>query len=490
MVSEERGLPTTFDPASGENIKWIVPLGSETHSTPVVASGRVYIGTNNEVPRDPKHIGDRGVLLCLNEADGKLLWQLVTPKRDEDQYFDWPKSGISSPATVEGERVYIVSNRGEVLCLDAKGLANGNDGLFKEEAEYMTRQAAAPPTFAPEPIPAGTPLIEPGPTDADILWRFDMPAGVGIWPHDAAHTSILIHGDYVYVNTGTGVDNSHRKIRTPDAPSLIVLEKSTGRLVARDDEHIAPQIFHATWSSPSVGKVNGRELVFFAGGNGILYAFEPVTKSPSGDTVLPLKKVWQFDLDPEAPKTEVHRFTNNKQVGPSNVYGMPVFHENRIYVAAGGDLWWGKNASWLKCIDPKGTGDITKTGLVWSAPLGRHVMSTPAIHDGLVFIADTSRNVHCLDATTGKLHWTHETNGDFWASPLVADGKVYIGTRKGDFWVFEASKEKKILGNIELKRPISATPVAANGVLYIATMKELIAVQAETSGQRKAEGQP
>ncbi len=478
MVSSERGLPSSFDPATRQNIKWSAPLGTEAHSTPVVAGGRVYIGTNNEVPRDPKHVGDRGVLMCFAEEDGRLLWQLVTPKREEDQYFDWPKSGISSPVTVESDRVYLVSSRGEVLCLDAQGLANGNDGPFKGEAEYMTRQAAPPPDFAPVPLPPGTSLIEPGPTDADILWRFDMPAEAGIWPHDGAHSSILVHGDFLYVNTGTGVDNSHRKIRKPDAPSLIVLEKATGRLVARDNERIAPQIFHATWSSPSLGTVDGRELLFFAGGNGVLYAFEPLTSAPPAGTVLSLKKAWQCDLDPEAPKEDVHRFTNNKQIGPSNVFGMPVFHEGKVYIASGGDLWWGKNASWLKCIAPTGSGDITRTGVRWSTPLGRHVMSTPAVHDGLVFIADTSRQVHCLDAATGERHWSHDAAGEFWASPLVADGKVFIGSRKGDFWTFAATKEKTVLGQVELQRPISATATAANGVLYVATMSELFAISA------------
>jgi outer membrane protein assembly factor BamB len=104
----------------------------------VVAGGRVYIGTNNNRPRDAKHRGDRGVLLCLDETDGRLLWQLVVPKRSEDPYFDWPSSGISSPATVEDDRVYIVSNRGEVLCLDARGLSNGNDGPFRDEGRHMT----------------------------------------------------------------------------------------------------------------------------------------------------------------------------------------------------------------------------------------------------------------------------------------------------------------------------------------------------------------
>src|SRR4051812_45430150 len=99
MVSNEKGLPDTFDPQSGKNIKWSVPIGTETHSTPIVAGGRVYIGTNNEQPRDPNHTSDSGVLMCFEEKTGKFLWQLVVPKREEDAYLDWPKTGMASPVT-------------------------------------------------------------------------------------------------------------------------------------------------------------------------------------------------------------------------------------------------------------------------------------------------------------------------------------------------------------------------------------------------------
>src|SRR5436853_7442573 len=74
MVSNEKNLPAAFDPKSGKNIKWSARLGTETHSTPIVAGGRVDIGTNNGQPRDPKHQGDRGVLMCFNESNGQFLW--------------------------------------------------------------------------------------------------------------------------------------------------------------------------------------------------------------------------------------------------------------------------------------------------------------------------------------------------------------------------------------------------------------------------------
>jgi len=390
--------------------------------------------------------------------------------------------------------------------------------------------------------PKGSPPIEPGTADADILWLFDLTSGAGIWSHDAAHSSILVHGRYLYVNTGTGVDNTHKRIRAPDAPSLVVLDKATGRFVARDDERIAPRIFHCTWSSPSLGEIDGRPLVFFAGGDGVVYAFEalpqngftqptsrestavslgidPPSRSDSSsvrpssgaaalsptialdppkalsrndaapedrrtprretvtEEVVKLRKVWQFDFDPAAPKENVHQYNTNRREGPSNIYGMPVFHQNRIYVAGGGDLFWGKNGAWLKCIDATKTGDITHSAEVWSYPLERHVFCTPAWYAGLVFVADCGRKFHCLDAETGQPYWTHEITGEVWASPLVADGKVYLGTRSGAFWVFAASKEKKILSTVELKNPISATATAANRVLYVATMTHLYAVE-------------
>jgi outer membrane protein assembly factor BamB len=529
MVSAEKGLPDSFDPRTGKNIKWVARLGTQTHSTPTVAGGRVYIGTNNGEPRDPKHQGDRGVFMCFDERTGDLLWQLVVPKRDEDAYMDWPDTGMSSPATVEGDRVYFTDNRGEVVCLDARGMANGNDGPFRDEGAHMTSPTAAgtqpkrvigaetkPETLRP---PADGILLKPGPLDADIVWLFDLPSGAGIWPHDGAHSSILIHGDYLYLNTATGVDNTHKRVRAPDAPSLVVINKRTGQLVARDDEHMAPDIFHSTWSSPSMGEVNGRPLIFFCGGNGVVYAFEPFTnpspglRPPSEGQVATLKKVFQFDFDPAAPKTEVHKYNTNRREGPSNIYGMPVFWHNRLYVAGGGDIWWGKNEAWLKCIDVVALtrpSDIlsTKTGsagtpagefpnpnppdtpakmpafpvsavrgLVWSIPLDKHVLSTVAIHDGLLFIADCGRTFRCLDAETGKPYWTHEIKGDVWASPMVADGKVYLGTRSGSFYVFAEAKEKNVLATIELVDPISATATAAGGVLYVATMNRLYAAQ-------------
>lgn len=438
LVSEERGLVSTFNLETGANVKWVAKLGTESHGTPIVAEGRVFIGTNNEEPRDPAASGDRGVLMCFAEKDGAFLWQYTAPKRADDPYYDWPKTGLSSPISVEGGRGYLVNNRGEVVCLD---VATGQ-----------------------------------------VIWTFDLTAGAGIWSHDGAHSSILIRGPHLYLNSGTGVDNTHRVIRTPDAPSLVVLEKETGRLVGRDGERIAPNIFHCTWSSPSSGEVDGKPLVFFASGDGMVRAFEPLPSSVGSNEVRTLTQMWKFDFDPTAPKELVHRFVGNRQQSPSDIFGMVVLAGQRLFVAGGGDLWWGKNEAWLKCINPFGLKDITATNEVWSYPLNRHVMATPAVADGLVFIADCGRKFHCVSATTGKPHWTYAIDGEAWASPLVADGKVYFGSRKGDFYIFAAKRELEVLETVNFKRPISATATAANGVVYVATMTHLYALAPTKAG--------
>jgi len=475
MVSDETGLPDSFDPETGENIKWSVPLGTSCYSTPVVSGGKVLIGTNNEQPRDPRHSGDRGVLMCLNETDGSLAWQLVVPKLEGDIYLDWPRAGMCSSATVEGDRVYTVTNRDEVVCLDLHGMANGNDGPYRDEGRHMA--------------PRDQPPMGVGPIDADILWLLDLRTAAGVRPHDSAHSSILLDGPYLYVNTSNGLNSKHTGVERPEAPSLVVVDKATGELVARDREDIGPRIFHSTWSSPAMGEVNGRRLVFFAGGDGVCYAFDALgptesTGSPSPRQVETLQRVWRFDCDPTAPKENVHSYIRNRRESPSNIKSMPVFHNGRIYVTFGGDIWWGKRQSWLKCIDATQTGEITESGLVWTYALESHCCSTPAVHDGLVYAADCGGRVHCVDAQTGRPYWVHDAERDIWASPLVADGKIYIGTRRGEFWVLAAGKERRVLSSIRLEAPVISTAVAASGTLYVGTMKRLYALHTGTQEEK------
>src|SRR5258708_2640267 len=221
MYSPEKGLPEIIgkvefkpgtedvDPKTVKNLKWAGKLGSQSYGNVSVAGGKVFIGTNNENPRDPRHQGDRSILMCFDEKTGEFLWQLVVPKLASGKVNDWENLGLLSSPTIEGDRLYLVSSRCETLCLDVNGMANGNDGPFKDEAKYVVKDVLldrGKPTERPAPP------IEPGPKYADIIWRYDMIDEFGVFPHNASNCSVLIVDDIIYVCTSHGQDWTHSNI--------------------------------------------------------------------------------------------------------------------------------------------------------------------------------------------------------------------------------------------------------------------------------------
>jgi outer membrane protein assembly factor BamB len=197
-----------------------------------------------------------------------------------------------------------------------------------------------------------------------------------------------------------------------------------------------------------------------------------------------LKKVWQYDCDPGSPRGVLHETQGNRRYSPSTITGMPVFHDGRVYVTAGGDLWHGKLECYLHAVNADGSGDITESGRLWAAPLSRHCMSTPSIADGLAYIADCGRQVSCIDTKTGESVWVHRAGGEIWSSTLVADGKVYVGSLRGDFWTLAAGRELKVLSRVDLGEPVHATPTAANGTLYVGTKSRIFALATQATETR------
>jgi outer membrane protein assembly factor BamB len=327
----------------------------------VISGGKVFVGTNNEKPRNPEIQGDKGVLMCFRESDGKLLWQAVTDKLESGGANDWPFVGVCSSPLVEGKRLYYVNNRAELVCLDTEGFMDGNnDGPF-QEAAYK------------------------GPTDGDIIWKLDMMKQLGIYQHNMANSSPTVWGDLLFLETSNGRDENHEKLPSPHAPSFIAVDKNSGK-VAWQDNSPGERILHGQWSSPALGEVGGLMQAFFPGGDGWLYGFNARTG----------ERLWKFDLN---PKDAVTPKTRNDAIAT------PVFHEGRIYLATGQDPEHGEGVGHMYCIDPSGSGDVTVTGRVWHYEKIRRSISMAAVADGLAYISDFSGFLHCLDAKTGKPYW-------------------------------------------------------------------------------------
>lgn len=439
MVSGETGIPATWDLGAKRNIKWVAPLGTTTYGNPVIAGGKIYVGTNNGGELRPGIKGDKGVLVCLDETTGKLLWQATHDKLPTGAANDWPDQGIASAPWVDGDRLYYVSNRCQLVCADVDGFLDGeNDGPYKDE-KYKEKQ------------------------DADIIWIVDMFRDLKVFPHNLANCSPVGLGNTVFVATSNGVDETHGKPPSPDAPDLVAVDKNTGKVLwTRSDP--GANVLHGQWSSPAVGLVRGKPQVVFGGGDGWCYSYEPDTG----------KLIWKFDLNPKDSKQAPHgRGTKN------SIISTPVVFGDKVFLAVGEDPEFGDGPGHLYAIDATKRGDITESGRVWHVGGDEYhrSLSTVAIAEGLLYAADLTGFLYCLDAKTGTRHWRHDTFAAIWGSPYVVDGKVLVGTTDGEVVVLQHGKELKELAANDVQATVYTTPVAANGVLYISTRRQLVAIE-------------
>jgi outer membrane protein assembly factor BamB len=460
----EKGLIADADPSAARNLKWNVALGSAAYGNATVAGGRIFLGTNNSTPRNPKYAGDRGVLLCLDEKTGKFIWQLVVPKLRAGKASDYDDVGLCSAPTVEGDRVYAVTNRCEVICLTTKGLSAGNTGPFVDEAQYTAGENQPP--------------IKQGDDDADIVWRFDMRDRLGVFPHNMTSSSVLVVGDKVFVTTSNGVDWTGKHLPSPDAPALICLDKKTGKLLARERSGISGRTYYCNWSSPASGVVNGKPMVIFGGGDGYCYGFDPepgATIGPDGVATIP--ELWRCNCNATDRLKDGKPIAHGEPGGPCEVIATPVIVDGRVYAAVGQEPESGEGQGCVNCIDASKSGDISATGVIWrNEKIGR-TLSSCTMSDGLIYLPDFAGIIHCLDAKTGAEVWSHDTEAHVWGSAMVADGKVYAGNENGTLLILAAGREKKVLASIDFKDAIDSTPLVANHTVFIGTLTQLFALE-------------
>jgi outer membrane protein assembly factor BamB len=126
-------------------------------------------------------------------------------------------------------------------------------------------------------------------------------------------------------------------------------------------------------------------------------------------------------------------------------------------------------------------------------------LGSVAIKDDILYIADYSGLFHCLDAKTGKRHWVYDMLAASWGSPLIVDGKVYIGDEDGEVAIFKHSADpnvamkkvggemKPFYGEMNMGNSVYSTPIVADNVLYIANRTHLFAIE---NGAKPVEANP
>ena len=301
-----------------------------------------------------------------------------------------------------------------------------------------------------------TPETYTGPIDGDIVWKLDMIQELGVYPHNMSASSPVIEGDLVFVITGNGVDEGHIVIPAPEAPDFIAVNKHTGEVVW-DRNNPGDKIIHGQWSSPAVGVIGGQEQVIFPGGDGRLYAFAPETG----------ELLWSFQGNPAGSVYKLGGLgTRNEIIATPVIYARQglLLHgpgpRARRRARATFTPSTARSAATLPAPAPSGT-----------TPKSNRSLSTVAIHDGVLYHCDLSGIFRAIDAATGKVLWLHDLGSAVWSSPSLVDGKVYMGDEDGDVTIFKAGREKVVLNKVNMGSSVYTTPVAANGVLFIANQR-------------------
>jgi outer membrane protein assembly factor BamB len=490
-----------WDPSKAKNIKWVAKLGSQTYGNPVVADGKVFVGTNNSggwIERYPGDV-DLGCLIAVDEKDGKFLWQHSSEKLPTGRVHDWPLQGICSTVFVEGDLLYYVTSRGEVACLDTEGFHDGeNDGEVQDEEEFAKRGAAERKKQIQakitqlqtqdaeknaEQIKQLQAQLESKLYDmameADVVWSYDMMKEMRVSQHNMASCSITGAGDLLFICTSNGVDVEHNYIPAPEAPSFFVMDKNTRKILWTDDSP-GLNILHGQWSSPAYAVLGGQPQVIFAGGDGWVYSFDPQGENGKA------KLLWKFDANPKESHYSLNRATRN------HIIATPVIYDGLVYVGVGEDPEHGEGVGHLWCIDPTKRGDVSaelafnkedpekpiahkrlqavvpdegdfvrpnpNTAVVWHfsevdtdgngkvafEETMHRTVGTVVIREDILYIADFSGLFHCLNAKTGKVNWSYDMLAAAWGSPLIVEDKVYIGDEDGEIAVFRHSADPEV----------------------------------------------
>jgi len=457
-VSSVKNLPSDLE----REPLWSYRIGTHQYAIPTIDRGRIFVGTNDGgCTREGYRESGGSLLSSLDQRSGAVIWSFPVPRNMDGSrpphYFNKWRCGIISGPLVVGNRIYLVGSRGDVLCFDREGQANGNDGPFQDEIAYMELQGEG------RTLKAG---------DGDLIWQFDMLKELDVSPHDSCGSTILYVDGLLYINTSNGVGGGHVPPTRPDAPTLFVLESESGKLVAVDEEKIAHRILHGSWSSPSYGEAGGRKMIFFGGGDGLMYAFEAVQRRPDGK-VQKLKKLWSADCNPpdfrerDGVKMEYSAWNSRKTTGPSEPIGTPVFLDGKVYIAIGQSPVHGPGEGCVTCFD-------AATGAVlWRNTELNRSLATVTISKGVIYIADMAGDLHAFDQKEGRKLWSAELGGPVqYANVRVADGKLFIGTERGQFWIFAEGREKRVLSQSKLPSP-PITVVVDDGVLYIPMQNRL-----------------
>jgi outer membrane protein assembly factor BamB len=409
---------------------WSAVLIVSVACSPVAWGDEVWPGFNG--PRHNNQSDCRGLPLTWNETDN-ITWK--TPIHD---------SGWSTPV-IWGNQVWVTTATDDgkqsfALCLDrATGKVLHDLKLWDNAEPENTRQYNS---FA-----SSTPAIEEGriyvhfgsygtacldTATAQVLWtRRDLPCQHFRGPG----SSPLLAGDRLYIHYD-GFDQQY----------IVALDKHTGKTVWQKKR----EVDYGT-DNGDVKKAYATPLLFESQGRKML-------ASPTSKACLV--------LDPETG-AELWRV---RYAGFSGA-ARPLWGDGLLYLNTGFP-----RGEFL-AVNPDGRGDVTESHIAWQAKKNLPSMPSSILVNGLLFSVNDEGVATCLDARSGSYVWEKRIGGNFSASLLLADGRIYASDYKGKTTVFAPEREFRLLAENQLEGGFRASPAVAGKALFLRTETHLYRIE-------------
>jgi outer membrane protein assembly factor BamB len=260
-------------------------------------------------------------------------------------------------------------------------------------------------------------------TDGAIVWRTnELKYQHG---HGPAGSPVL-YGDLLIVSCdGT------------DVQYVAALDKQTGEVRWK-----TPRQGGMAYSTPLIIAVDGQDQLISTGAKEAM-AYEPATG----------KEIWrvQYDGYSEVPR--------------------PVYGQGLVFLATGYDT------PWLYAVRPDGHGDVTETHVAWKLQRGAPLNPSPLLVGDALYLVSDQGIASCLDAKTGEKHWQKRVPGNYSASPLAADGKIYLTNELGLTTVIEAGKEYRELAANQIDSATLASLAVSGRALFLRSATDLYRIE-------------
>jgi outer membrane protein assembly factor BamB len=452
VAADKKPLPVEFGP---ETAIWTTPLPSG-HSSPCIWGDRIFL---TAFDRDSQQLET----LCLNRADGKILWRRAAPAAAIEEVHPISTPANATPAT-DGQRVYVYFSAFGMLCYDLAG------------QELWRLPQAAPPT----PYGSGSSPIVAG---EFVLLSCEAPLKPSLSAIDRRTGQVVWRQACMPYLPGYATP----VLWTRDEIEEVVLHSSVGvtawRLADGDPRWWVSSLSAAS-STPTIGAGRLFVAAYWPGGE----PEDRVGLPKFDDMLLRYDANRNGKIDAKELPADL-LIIRRAEAGDLPGARIPLADAFPFFDANADDQYdraeWDKAIAFsqhgrehgLLAIRPGGQGDVTNSHVDWRESRSVAEVPSPLLYGGRVYMVKDGGILSCLAASSGQLLYRTRigASGAYFASPVAGDGKVYAASHNGALVVFAAGESFQRLAVNELHEPVFATPAIADGRLYVRTTLRLYA---------------